>query len=75
MTRAQLRLGRSGQQTPVQFRTDLTLAQLAMVPIVVAGASLIAGAGGGLYWMVPALVFVFISTTTRAWVLLVEVNR
>jgi hypothetical protein len=41
----------------------------------VAGASLIAGAGGGLYWLVLALVFVFISTTTRAWVLLVEVMR
>ncbi len=75
MTRAQLRLGRPGAQTAVQFGTDLALAQLAMVPVVVAGASLVAGAGGGLYWMVPALVFVFISTTTRAWVLLVEVNR
>ena len=29
----------------------------------------------GLYWLVLALVFVFISTTTRAWVLLVEVMR
>jgi modulator of FtsH protease len=75
MTRAQLRLGRSEQQTAVQFGTDLALAQLAMIPVVVAGASLAAGAGGGLYWMVPALVFVFVSTTTRAWVLLVEVNR
>ena len=75
MTRAQLRLGRAGPQTAVQYGTDLALAQLAMVPFVVAGASLAAGAGGGLYWMVPALVFVFISTTTRAWVLLVEVNR
>jgi hypothetical protein len=54
MTRAQLRLGRSGQQTRSQYGSDL---------------------GGGLYWLVLALVFVFISTTTRAWVLLVEVMR
>jgi hypothetical protein len=35
----------------------------------------VAGAGGGLYWLVPALVFVFISAGAKAWVLLVEVMR
>ena len=53
----------------------MTFAQLAVIPIIVAGVSLIAGAGGGLYWLVPALVFVFVTTTVRAWVLLVEVMR
>ncbi len=75
MTYAELRNGRSEYQTHFQYGMDLTFAQLAVVPIIVAGVSLIADAGGGLYWLVLALVFVFISTTVRAWVLLVEVMR
>jgi hypothetical protein len=69
-----VRNGMSEYQTPFQYACDLTFAQLAVIPIIVAGVSLIAGAGG-LYWLVPGLVFVFISTTVRAWVLLVEVMR
>ena len=30
--------------------------QLAMLPVIVAGASLVAQRGGGLYWLVPAIV-------------------
>jgi hypothetical protein len=75
MTRAELRNGMSEYQTRFQYAIDVAFAQLAVVPIIVAGASLIAGAGGGLYWLVPALVFVFITTTVRAWILLVEVMR
>jgi hypothetical protein len=55
--------------------SDLAIAQLAVVPVICAGVSLVAGAGGGLYWLVPALIFVFISAAVKAWVLLVEVMR
>ena len=31
-------------------------AQLATLPVITAGASLLARSGGGLYWLVPAIV-------------------
>jgi hypothetical protein len=45
------------------------------VPLVTAGATLVAGAGGGLYWTVPALVAGFVGAVFNAWVLLVEILR
>ncbi|MGY1764058.1 hypothetical protein ACI79G_18650 [Geodermatophilus sp. SYSU D00779] len=44
-------------------------------PLVTAGATLVAGAGGGLYWTVPALVAGFAGAVFNAWVLLVEILR
>ena len=44
-------------------------------PLVAAGATLVAGAGGGLYWTVPALVAGFVGAVFNAWVLLVEILR
>jgi hypothetical protein len=40
-----------------------------------AGISLVAGTGGGLYWLVPATLAALGLATLNAWVLLVEVNR
>ena len=44
-------------------------------PMVVAGASLVAGRGGGLYWLVASVVLAVAAGTANAWVLLVEVVR
>jgi hypothetical protein len=44
-------------------------------PLVVAGATLLAGAGGGLYWTVPALLAGFAGAVSNAWVLLIEILR
>lgn len=30
---------------------------------------------GGLYWIVPAIIFSFVKAILDAWVLLVEINR
>jgi len=45
------------------------------VPLVAAGASLLADAGGGLYWTGPALLAGFAGAVFNAWVLLVEILR
>jgi hypothetical protein len=45
------------------------------VPLVTAGATLVAGEGGGLYWTVPALLAGFAGAVFNAWVLLVEILR
>jgi hypothetical protein len=39
------------------------------------GLSLVAGGGGGLYWVFAATVFAFFVSALNAWVLLVEVLR
>lgn len=75
MVASRLRLGRSDRQTGFEYAVELTLNQLAVVPFVAAGVSLLAGAGGGLYWTVAALVFVFVAAADEAWVLLVEIMR
>ena len=43
--------------------------------LLLAGAGLIARAGGGLYWIAPAIVEAFIGGLVTVWVLLVEIRR
>lgn len=45
---------------------------LATAAIVVAGASLLAGTGGGLYWLVPTVVVYVLRSALNAWDLVVE---
>lgn len=54
---------------------QVLLGQAAVAPFGVAGATLLAETGGGLYWLVPAVVFGYLAALSNAWVLLVEVTR
>lgn len=45
------------------------------VPFAIAGASLLRGAGGGLYWVVAATLGCLLSSALHTWVLLVEIQR
>jgi modulator of FtsH protease len=47
----------------------------ASVPPILAGVSLIAGSGGGLYWLVPGVVVALVGCVLNTWVLLVEILR
>jgi hypothetical protein len=44
----------------VEYRPPIVVgvvtSQVATLPVIVAGASLVAGSGGGLYWLLPAIV-------------------
>jgi modulator of FtsH protease len=44
-------------------------------PMIVAGISVLAGAGGGLYWLLPELILGFTGAILNAWILLVEIKR
>lgn len=70
-----LRLPREESQDTVRRLVPLVLLVASFVPMVIAGSSLLIGAGGGLYWLVPSLVFAFVTAITSAWVLLVEILR
>jgi hypothetical protein len=43
--------------------------------LALSGATLLAEAGGGLYWLVPAVLAAIFFGLVNAWVLLVEINR
>ena len=43
--------------------------------VIAAGASLAAGGGGGLYWLVPATLLAIFTGLFNTWVLLVEILR
>lgn len=43
--------------------------------VVAAGLSLLADGGGGLYWLVPAVLLATVAGLVNAWVLLVEILR
>lgn len=45
------------------------------VPFAVAGATLLAQAGGGLYWLLAGTVGALLAAVLNAWVLLVEILR
>jgi modulator of FtsH protease len=54
-----------------------SLAQL-LIPVLAilgGGVSLLAGGGGGIYWILVGTALVFISASINAWVLLVEILR
>ena len=51
------------------------LGQGASLPFIAAGASLMAGHAGGLYWLVPGVAFALVAGVLNAWVLLVEIVR
>jgi hypothetical protein len=56
----------------IQHLASLLLPSIAFMA---GGVSLIAGGGGGLYWVLAGVLLVFVSASINAWVLLVEILR
>lgn len=57
------------------FAMRVVGSQIGLLLMVAAGISVLAGAGGGLYWVVPAMLFATVAAIIGAWVLLVEIIR
>jgi len=55
--------------------SHIIIGLLCTTPMVVTGISLLASAGGGLYWALAEIVSGLIASVTYAWVLLVEILR
>ncbi|THG32520.1 hypothetical protein E6C70_12235 [Glaciibacter flavus] len=53
----------------------LLMTAVSTIPMVVAGVSLMAGDGGGLYWLLVGVVASVTTATYNAWVLLIEIRR
>jgi len=70
-----LRVRRAAGEPPHWLRTRVLTHQIATLPFVLAGATLLAGRGGGLYWLAPGVVLAFTAGVVNAWVLLIEIQR
>jgi hypothetical protein len=68
-----------GKETPdepiVWMIEHLATLLLPSIGLIVGGISLAAGVGGGLYWVLAAILLGFVSAAINAWVLLVEIKR
>jgi hypothetical protein len=64
-----------GPQAAWMVTLRIVAAQLASLPAIVAGVSLLAGGGGGLHWLLAGIVLSLIVAVMNAWVLLIEVVR
>ncbi|WP_410813517.1 hypothetical protein [Micromonospora sp. 067-2] len=53
----------------------VSLGAVATIPAVIAGASLVVEAGGGLYWLTLEIVAGLVVATYYAWILLIEIRR
>jgi len=53
----------------------VTVDGVVFASVAAAGATVLAGAGGGLYWLVPTTLAALLGGLTNAWVLLIEILR
>lgn len=63
------------QEPPAWLWTRWGIRLAAVLPLIAAGLSLLAGSGGGLYWLVAGILFAVLGAVANAWVLLVEILR
>ncbi len=56
-------------------RLALLLAQIATIPLVIAGIAVLTNGTDGLYWLLPGFAGCFIVALADGWVLLVESHR
>ncbi len=65
-----------GSSDQVRWRASLVgFAGLASLPAVVAGVSLVVGAGGGLFWLALEFVAGIVVAAYYGWILLIEIRR
>jgi modulator of FtsH protease len=74
--RNQLKFQRQNPDSPLQWSVSrVTASGVALFPGTIAGISLAAHWGGGLYWLAPTVLLGIAGAVYSAWVLLVEIVR
>jgi membrane protein CcdC involved in cytochrome C biogenesis len=74
ITDIRIRRGKENQFRRL-YSFNMMLNQIAILPYIISGISLMRGDLNGLYWLLAAMVFSFIKASLDAWVLLIEINR
>jgi hypothetical protein len=76
IVRDQVRYRQQNPDSPLYWSVSrMTASGIALVPGLLAGISLAAHWGGGLYWLVPASLLGIAGAVYSAWILLVEIMR
>jgi hypothetical protein len=73
--RLELRADRRADRPFREWSVSAILAHVQIVPFVVGAISLLAGSGGGLFWIAGGFLAIFVLAMANAWVLLVEILR
>jgi hypothetical protein len=74
--RNQLRFTRQNPDSPMKWSVSrVASTSVALLPGMIAGISLTAHWGGGLYWLAPTALLGIVGAVYSAWVLLVEIVR
>ena len=69
-------VGKRSEGDPLSWTLgNLPILLFPALAFVGGGCSLLAGSGGGLYWLLAGTVLAFVGTSLNAWVLLVEIVR
>jgi hypothetical protein len=69
-------VGKRSEGDPLSWTLgNLPFLLLPGLAFVGGGCSLLAGSGGGLYWVLAGTVLTFVAASVNAWVLLVEILR
>ena len=72
----QLRQGPDSPDHPYWwFLSRIAVTQCVVLPLMLAGLSLIIGKGGGLFWLGAGVLVAFAGSVYNGWILLVEVVR
>ena len=70
-----IRLPRPAGQPLTWTVSPVAVILAATLPMAAAGISVLVRGGGGLYWLVAALILGFAGAVFNAWILLVEIHR
>jgi hypothetical protein len=62
-------------EPPYRFILRVMMVVAGTLPFLIGGGSVLADAGGGLYWIFAGIIFALATALTNAWVLLVEILR
>jgi hypothetical protein len=69
-------VGKRGEGDPLSWTLgSFPLLLFPALAFVGGGCSLLAGSGGGLYWVLAGALLTFVAASVNAWVLLVEILR
>ena len=67
--------GGDPDEDPGHRRARWAIRALVVLPLAIGGASVLAEAGGGLYWVIAGISLAIVGAIANAWVLLVEILR